>query len=306
MPFDPNSPFVSAGSDGIDDWFVPDQDGFPNDWFVPGNAGAVAPNNPNMPAAAAAPSPGPPAPDPQPSTATPGPSNQPAPPRPDRYAAYWALIPASRVGALAWAPPIFPSSIPFSSQNIPAPAWVTPPPFLLNSAGQPPSAGPAPLDDLPPAAANGLFGGIGRMLAARAKAYDPFEAAANGMLGGIAKMIAASAAPDPGARGFLGSLANLPVPPSAQAASLAPYSGPFLPLDPTGFQAASLPYGSLRNDLPARADQRGLFPINRRLTKRLVPAPRARGTGGQTISSSPAMRRRRRSTASLTPRYSAA
>jgi hypothetical protein len=189
-----------------------------------------------------------PAPNLQPSAAPLGASNQPTP-RPDPFAAYWALIPASRVGALAWAPPIFPSSNPFAFQNIPA----APPPFSLNSPRQFPSATPAPFDDVPPAAANGLFGNtIGKMLAARAKPYDPLEAAANGMWGGIAKMIAANAAPDPGARGFLGSLADLPVPPSAQAASYAPYSGPFLPLDPIGFQASSPPY--LRNDSPTRTD----------------------------------------------------
>jgi hypothetical protein len=235
MPSYPNFPFVPAGSDGMD------EDGIPNDWFVPANAGAVAPNNPNMPAPAAASNPAPPAPSPQPSAATLGPSNQPVPPRPDPFAAFWALIPASRVGALAWAPPIFPSSNPFSAQNIPAPSWETPPPFSLNSRALLPPAGPAPLDDVPPAAANGLFGStIGRMLAARAKPYDPLEVAANGMCGGIAKMIAANAAPDPNSRGFLGSLADLPVPPSVQAAPYAPYSGTSLPSDPIGFPQAAL------------------------------------------------------------------
>jgi hypothetical protein len=225
-------PFVTASSDGIDD-----QDGLPNDWFVPANPGAVAPNNANMPVPAAAPNQ--PAPNPQPSTVPPGLSNPPAPPRPDPFAAYWSLIPASRAGALAWAPPIFPSSNPFGFQNIPAP----PPPFSLNSRALLPPAGPTQFDDVPPAAANGLFGNtIGRMLAARAKPYDPFEAAANGMWGGIAKMIAANAAPDPGTRGFLGSLADLPVPPNAQAASYAPYSGPFLLSDPIGLpQSSALP-----------------------------------------------------------------
>jgi hypothetical protein len=251
MPFGPNFPFVPAGPVGIDD-----QDGLPNDWFVPANPGAVAPNNPNMPAPAAAPNPAPPAPNPQPSSATLGPSNQRAPPRPDPFAAFWALIPASRVGALAWAPPIFPSSNPFAFRNIPAP----PPPFSLNSPRQFPSAGPAPFDDVPPAAANGLFGNtIGRLLAARAKPYDPFEAAANGMWGGIAKMIAANAAPDPGARGFLGSLADLPVPPSAQAASYAPYLGPFVPSDPIGFPAAGPRYPFLPSGLPAPADSTAPF-----------------------------------------------
>ena len=97
------------------------------------------------------------------------------------------------------------------------------------------------------------------MLAARAKPYDPFEAAANGMWGGIAKMIAANAAPDPGARGFLGSLADLPVPPSAQAASYAPYSGPFLPSDPIGFPASSPPYPFLPSGLPSRRLNSAIF-----------------------------------------------
>jgi hypothetical protein len=231
MPSYPKFPFVPAGSDGID------EDGLPNDWFVPANPGAVGPNNTSLPTPAAAPNPA--APNPQPSAAAFGLSNQPAPPRPDPLAAYWSLIPASRVGALAWAPPIFPSSNPFAFQNIPAP----PLPFSLNSPRQFPSATPVPLDDVPPAAANGLFGNtIGRMLAARAKPYDPFEAAANGMWGGIAKMIAANAAPDPNSRGFLGSLADLPVPPSAQPATYTPYSGPFLPSDPIGFpQSGALP-----------------------------------------------------------------
>jgi hypothetical protein len=235
-----------AGSDGIDDWFVPtpapEQDGFPDDWFVPASAGAVAsppgapsnPNNANVPAPAAAPNL--PAPNPQPSGATAGPSNQPAPPRPDPLAPYWALIPASRVGAMAWHPPIFLSPNPLSPQNIPASGWVTPPPIFLNSPGQRPSAGPAPLDYSLPA--YGLLGGIARLAASVPSDLGP-PSAANGMLGGIARMIAASAAPDPlslsGPRGFLGSLADLPVPPSTQAASYAPYLGPFLSSDLIGF-----------------------------------------------------------------------
>jgi hypothetical protein len=275
MPFDPDFPFTPAdpsqwlstralphilvqpnapanegstnpaGSDGIDDWFVPtpapDPDGFPDDWFVPASAGALAshpggwinPNNANAPAAAAAPSPTS-APNPQPSPATPGPSNQPAPARPDPLAAYWSLIPASRAGAMAWHPPIFLSPDPLSHENIPASAWVTPPPIFLNSPGRPPSAGPAPLDYSLPA--YGLLGGIAKLAAPAPSDLGP-PSAAHGMLGGIARMIAASAAPDPlsRSRGFLGSLADLPVPPSAQAASYAPYSGPFLSPDLIGF-----------------------------------------------------------------------
>jgi hypothetical protein len=316
MPFDPDFPFAPAdssqrwqarglprilvqpkapanagstnpaGSDGIDDWFVPtpapDQDGFPDDWFVPENAGGVAsspgdpsdPNNSNAPAPAAAPSPTPPAPNPQPSAATPSASNPPAP-RPDPFAAYWSLIPASRAGEMAWHPPIFLSPDPFSHENIPASAWVTPPPIFLNSPGQPPFPRPAPLDYSLPA--YGLFRGIAKMSAAFAPPDLGPPSAAHGMFGGIAKRIAASAAPDPlslsGSRGFLGSLANLPAPPSAQAASLAPYSGPFLSPDPIGFHGGGPPYALLRNDLPTRADLTGPIPDQ-------PPTDQAFGAGG--------------------------
>jgi hypothetical protein len=273
-----------AGSDGIDDWFVPtpapDQDGLPDDWFVPGNAGAVAsppgdasnPSNANVPAPAAAPNPS--APNPQSSAATPSASNQPAP-RPDPFAAYWSLIPASRAGAMAWHPPIFLSPDPFSHENIPASAWVTPPPIFLNSPGQPPFPGPAPLDYSLPA--YGLFRGIAKMSAASAPPDLGPPSAAHGLFGGIAKWIAASAALDPlslsGPRGFLGSLADLPVPLSAQAASHAPYSGPFLSPDPIGFHGGSPPYAFLRNDLPTRADLTRPIPDQ-------PPTDQAFGAGG--------------------------
>jgi hypothetical protein len=155
MPFDPNFPFMPgdpahwwrtralpriivqpnappnaasgnpAGSDGIDDWFVPGQSPgriapwspgtdhfFPDDWIYPDNR--------NAPNSAAAPSPAPPTPSPQPDAANPAISNRPAPP-PDPFAAYWSLIPASRVGALAWAPPIFPNSFGQFPSTTPAP-----------------------------------------------------------------------------------------------------------------------------------------------------------------------------------------
>src|ERR1700720_3517692 len=173
MPFDPNSPFGPAdlsqwwrsltlprvqsnappngtsgnpaGADGIDDWFVPapvpNPTGHPNDWIAPGSAETDAsypddwiyPNSPNTPTA---PGTTPPAPSPQPSVANPAISNRPAPP-PDPFAAYWALIPASRVGAMAWHPPIFP-----------------------NSLGQFPLPAPAPRDVWPTVGANGLLGGV--------------------------------------------------------------------------------------------------------------------------------------------------
>jgi hypothetical protein len=119
-------PETPAGSDGPDDWFVPTADGYPNDWFVP--------------APLATPGPGQSGPSAQSNTAVPPLSNPPAV-RPDPSAAYWSLIPASRAGAFAWHPPIFP-----------------------NSAGQLPS--PSPAYDPPVLPVGGLFGGIGRKLAA--------------------------------------------------------------------------------------------------------------------------------------------
>ena len=237
MPFDPNSPFGPAdlsqwwrslalprvqsnappsgtsgnpaGADGIDDWFVPapvpNPTGHPNDWIAPWSAETDAsypddwiyPNNPNVPAA---PSTAPPAPSPQPSVVAPAFSNRPAP-RPDPFAAYWALIPASRVGAMAWHPPIFP-----------------------NSLGQYPLPAPAPRDVWPTVGADGLLGGVGRMLAERAAASrDP---AANGLLGAVGRMVAArEQANDPwaaAANGILGGIAKLTPAP-------APTSAPYQP-----------------------------------------------------------------------------
>jgi hypothetical protein len=159
MPFDPNSPFGPAGADGIDDWFVPGQSPdriapwtpqtdhfFPDDWISPVNRNAPTP--------------------------------------PDPFAAYWALIPASRLTAVAWHPPIFPSSNPFSPENIPASKWVTPLPIFPNSFGQYPLPVPAPSTVSSDAAAGGLLGGIPKMLAAQAAANDPW----NGLLGGIARL----------------------------------------------------------------------------------------------------------------------
>ena len=126
-PEPPNAPPENpAGVDGIDDWFVPTADGYPDDWFVP--------------APLATPVPGQSGPGAQSNAAVPPVSNPPVV-RPDPSAAYWSLIPASRAGALAWHPPIFP-----------------------NSAGQFPS--PPVAYDPPILPVGGLFGGIGRKLAA--------------------------------------------------------------------------------------------------------------------------------------------
>jgi hypothetical protein len=286
MPFDPNSPFVPAGADGIDDWFVPGQSPgriapwspetdhfFPDDWFVPGQSpGRIAPwspgtdhffpddwfvpgqspgrtapwspgtdhffpddwiypDNRNAPTPAAAPNSAPPAPSPQPNPFDLG-SNPPTPPL-DPFAAYWDTIPASRLSAVAWAPPIFPDAFGRFLLTPPAPAPLAVPPYV--SAG-------------------GLFDGIGRMLAEQARANDPWQVAANGLLGGIPKMLAASASPGSGA--FLGALANLqPATSSAPAqASYLPGARPFLSPDPIGYQGGSPLQDHLRNDLLNRAD----------------------------------------------------
>ena len=235
-----------ASSDGIDDWFVPtpasSPTDHPNDWSVPARVRTdtsfpddwIYPNNSNAPTPDVAPTKAPPAPNPQSSATTPSRSNRSLPP-PDPLAAFWSLIPASRAGAMAWHPPVFLSPNPFSHENIPASAWVTPPPIFLNSSGQFPSAGPAPPNNPPSAAADSLLGGIGKMLAAAASSNFLHDSAGQGVLGGVAKMLAASASRDPlstpGSSGLLGALANLRLPPSsAQAdASFAPDLRPFLP-----------------------------------------------------------------------------
>jgi hypothetical protein len=250
MPFGPDSPFAPgglAGADGIDDWFVPRQGpnsiDYPNDWFVPGSAQADAPHPDDWiypdgrkaPAPATAPA----APRPQPA-ANPAIPNRAAAP-PDPFAAYWSLIPASRAGAMAWHPPIFLPPNPLSPENIPASAWVTPPPIFPNSLGQFLSMGNVPRNLPPDDGANGLLGGIGKMLAERARANDPWHAAANGLLGGIGKLLSAQALGSVAAagsgHGLLGALANLQpttsnAPPDASDAA---GSQPFLSLDPIGF-----------------------------------------------------------------------
>jgi hypothetical protein len=199
MPFDPNSPFAPAGADGIDDWFVPGQSPgriapwtpqtdhlFPDDWF--------SPDNRNAPKPAAASSTAPPQPSPQPNAINPALSNRRAP-RPDPFAAYWALIPASRLTAVAWAPPILP-----------------------NSLGQYPLPAPAPTNISPDATAGGLLGGIPKMLPAQAS-----EPAAYGLLGGIPKMLAAQAAANDPWNGLLGGTAKLPYTPPDVPTNVAAY-----------------------------------------------------------------------------------
>jgi hypothetical protein len=189
-------------------WSAETDASFPDDWIYPDN---------QSPALAAAPSTTPP-PSPQPNP-SPAVSNRPAA-RFDPFAAYWSQMPASRVGALAWEPPIFPDSF-----------------------GQFPSAAPAPYNDPPNFPPGGLLGGIGRMIAAaQARASDPLAAATNGILGGIPKLIPAAAptsAPSiDAAQGLLAPLANFQLAPwNAQAdASYLPELRSFMSPEPSGYQ----------------------------------------------------------------------
>jgi hypothetical protein len=158
MPIDPQD-------GGPDDWFVPENDGYPNDWFVPASDGY--PDDWFVPTSAA-PGATQPALDPQAGTANPALTTRPAP-RPDPLADFWSRVPASRVGAMAWHPPIF-----------------------LNSPGQSPLAAPAPLNvpridptrGVSGAPANlpgsnvptyGLLGGIANLLSSNPAAFPSFQ-----------------------------------------------------------------------------------------------------------------------------------
>jgi hypothetical protein len=127
---------------------VPGQvDDGPDDWFVPPPA--------------ATPSLGQPAPGAQPAAAN---SDNPPPARPDPFAAFWSLIPASRAGAMAWHPPIFLGDSPtFPPATSTTAAWPARPPAeipylrtsggLFDSLAQRGSASPGPGSSLP-------FGGL--------------------------------------------------------------------------------------------------------------------------------------------------
>jgi hypothetical protein len=109
MSFDPSAPSNGAfrnpaALEGIDDWFVPGSAqpaaSYPDDWIYPGNW--------NAPSPATASSAAPPAPSLKPNATNPATSDRPAPPA-DPFTAFWSLVPASRAGAMAWHPPIFPT-----------------------------------------------------------------------------------------------------------------------------------------------------------------------------------------------------
>jgi hypothetical protein len=271
MPFDPNSPFGPADpsqwwrtrtsphilvqpnappngasgnpadDDGIDDWFVPPASpkpgGHPNDWSVPWSAETDAlfpndwiyPDSENTRAPAVAPSTTPPAASQQPN---PNPSITSRAPAPfDPFAAYWSRIPASRIGALAWAPPIFPDSF-----------------------GQFPPAESPPRNDPPSFAPGGLLGAIPRMCAAAPLNNSP-SFAPGGLLGAIPKMCAPASATDPlaaAANGILGGIAKLIPPPTpTSGASIDAGQGPFAPM--LGAQPAPRFGPTLFSDLPFEA-----------------------------------------------------
>ena len=163
-----------AGSDGIDDWFVPtpglSQDGFPDDWFVPGMQEAshlvrwrTNPDNSNAPAPATAPSPTPSAPNPQP--------GRPRHSRPFQSARAAATGPLAAYGSLI--PPAASAHSPgirrYSCLPIRSPTKTSRPRpgsrhlRFLNSPGQLPSPGPAPLDYSLPA--YGLLGRTAKLAA---------------------------------------------------------------------------------------------------------------------------------------------
>jgi A nuclease family of the HNH/ENDO VII superfamily with conserved AHH len=289
MPFDPNSPFDptdptqwwrlrnlphilvqpnappnptagGAEDDGLpNDWFVPEHDGYPNDW--------IDPDNQNAPAPAAAPPGAAPAPSPPPSAANPITSN-PSAARFDPYEAFWSHIPASRAGAFAWHPPIFLSPDPASPQNIPVSPWGPSPPFSSNPFGQFPPAASAPPDVGP----GGVFGGIGRILAERAKANDPLERLAkNSILGGIPKLLAASEATNPWDSVANGWLPTASAPTTIP--SIEPTGGPLAPW-PTPFSGPLPPASGLGDQYP--------WPLPGYLA---WPAPASPGQSADTIES---------------------
>jgi hypothetical protein len=184
----PKSPLPNE----IDDWIVPGKasDDGPDDWIAPGNARAdTFPNDWFVPPPTATPSTGQFPPDAQPSTAN---SARAYPAvTPDPFAAYWSQIPASRIGALAWAPPYLPPFSPsFSTNNFPASTPPSAPPILPGSR---PST-------------------LGVDTSASSSTYSPPSPVIpqGGLLGALATL---GTSLSPGQGGLLGQLATLGMPP---------------------------------------------------------------------------------------------
>jgi hypothetical protein len=215
----PNAPASNGIDDGPDDWFVPNgapvDASYPDDWFVP---------TPSATPSRAQPAPGAPA-----AATNPGISNPPAT-RPDPLAAYWALIPASRVGAMAWDPPIFPGNSLTSSPDTSVTTGWPPAPSLaaglpnVSTSVRPPgplahltSTSPDPGSSIPPGGLLGSLANLGR--SGPGGSWIP----PGGLLGALASL--GSSSPGPGssipAGGLLGALAQLG-PSSPGAGSLFP------------------------------------------------------------------------------------
>ena len=172
---------------GIDDWVGPGEWYMPPVAAMPGTAGQTfapqadqsrprAGTVPNSNLSAVWNDPG----------SSPG-LGSPPPPKPDPFAAYFSMIPASRLGAQAWAPPVIADSF----GKFPQP----PPPELPLEVGS-----------------GGILGGIGKMLAdQKAAATDPWAAARNSIVGGFADPpLAADGLPaNFGQGGILGALRDL-------------------------------------------------------------------------------------------------
>jgi hypothetical protein len=199
MPFDPEYPFGSAdpsqwwqagalprivvhpkppiapAADGIDDWLVSGRasDG-PDDWFVPPSA-ATASTGQLAPGAQ--------------TTAVNSWSPNPPAPLLDPFTAYWSLIPASRVGAMAWDPAIFPGNAPNNSVTS---AWPAAP------------SRPAGIPNIP---AGGLLDGLAKLAPSTSGSGIPL----GGMLDALAQLGPSSPAPASSipTGGILDALANL-------------------------------------------------------------------------------------------------
>jgi hypothetical protein len=170
----PKPPTVPA-ADGIDDWLVPGRasDG-PDDWFVPPSA-ATASTGQLAPGA----------------QTTAVNSWSPSPPAPllDPFTAYWSLIPASRVGAMACDPAIFPGNSPNNSVTS---AWPAAP------------SRPAGIPNIP---AGGLLDGLAKLAPSTSGSGIPL----GGMLDALAQLGPSSPAPASSipTGGILDALANL-------------------------------------------------------------------------------------------------
>jgi hypothetical protein len=285
MPFDPSFPSDPEDDGFPNDWFVPEADGYPNDWFVPEADGFpndwFVPDNQNPPAPVAAPPSAPPAPSLQTNATKPVPINGPAA-RFDPYEAFWSQVPASRVGAMAWHPPIFLSPDSFAPQNSPSWARGGPPARFSNPLAQflPPTY---PLPGLAPdVGTGGILSGIPKLAAASGVA-SPRDAAANGLLAGTTNWSTTSSDIAQGLLAplrFSGPLSTdsgvgdqdprLPLPDPAQAPLSQPIDADelpisdnngILPLNPsatplatTGTGAPALDGSSPSNPSPAGAD----------------------------------------------------